>query len=257
MDPISIGALLASLGTSFVGGRMNAENNAKTQEAQWQAQLQQTQQQAEEAAARNAVRDQYETLMQGHAATNQNTLDNELASFTPAAQAAATTNATAARGNMISANIDDGSTAMPQLGPNDSPAVAKAFQDAYASKLGEARSTGAAGATLGGVGDTWGANARTQSDAGRNLGTENSIARTEISNLPSAQDFAGFQTKRIINMPNAPNNTIGNLLQGLGTLGGAVAGSGKLGSFSPSAAVSPWGPTNGNAGYLAGGKWSL
>lgn len=248
MDPISIGLLLASLASSTAGGAMKNSANSQDYIAKLGAETEQAKQATAEAAARNGVLQDFQTGNAGRIASNQTSLGDTIAAFSPEAQNARVAASTAQRQGAISGAIG---TLDPShiAGANTPGLTADGFKTAFADAGARAHASGDARGALGAVGDVNTSNNGAISQGARDINTTNTISRSAAANLPGAQDLAGFQTKKIIPLAAPVNQGVGNLLQGIGNTLGSAAGAGVAKGFSmPKVNIPGFNPIAGVAG---------
>lgn len=238
-DPVSMTLMAAAAGGNTIAGNAEKKANAKFQVANIDADRQQLQQNAEEAAARNAIRDKYDANAQGFANDNQGSIGDVFSQFAQPAQQQASDAAVANRTASIDAALGGPTTTNDLAFRKDTPDIVKA---AYAKKLGDvftdAQARGAAAAKVGSYGDVAGSNDRATAGGVRNVNTTNTLARGNMALLPQEQDLAGFQVRKPIFRPAAPDvpwwtgplkmaSNVAALAAGSG------AGAKTIGSFMP------------------------
>lgn len=178
-----------------------------------------------DAAARNQVLT--DTLGRNQTLANdaRTHFDDRLASSQPTAMAANQGQATDSRlaaltGNMPAINP----TTMP--GAADAPTIVKtAISKALSDAMDKSNAKAGAQAQLGGYGDLFFNQGLADKAASDQIGTDVNFARSNIAMVPALQEMAA-------NGVYQPISPIGGILQGLGSVAGSAAGSGKFGQVS-------------------------
>lgn len=236
-EPISLLLTLASAAASAGGGIMQQQAAQRNQKNQAIAD-------SREAAKRREIMAQTREKLKAHSAENQQNvkrtvdkvdqsgLTQQQAEQTRAQQAAEIQKTTPA-------------TAAPALGGSTPEIVQNEMAARQGRAAADVAQRGQAQAKLAGFGDMLFANDLSAQDTARRVDTVNNFARGDLEILPAEQDLAAYMTRTV---PRAAGSPLGSALQGLGQLGGAVAGSGVL---RPGAAPTGQFITGGMPGTLA------
>jgi hypothetical protein len=211
----SVIPLALSLGTSVIGGQMQASAQKEQQDQQAQQALAQEQ-------ARNSVLQQFLQTQKQYQQNNDAQLNTAITADTKPKLAATQTNAVNSR--IQNADSSVANTITPNVAPS-SPTGSTFNQNDLSARTGTAlNNAGAvtrAGATLGGYTDANAAMVNSAIAAGRNIDTTNSFARGDAALLPAEQQFASEEA--ILQNPIYPVSTTGSAIQGLGNVFSSLA----------------------------------
>ena len=229
-DPISLAVMAASAAASAGGAVMQNQ-------AQNRAQKHAAHADAAEAQKRREVMQATREKLKKHAEENQRTVSQTVQRVDQSGD----TQQMAEQSRIQQAQAIQDATPVAQA-PTLGGAAPSVVQDEYNKRLGTARGEvaqrGAAQAKLAGFGDMLFRNDLAAQDASRRIDTTNNFARGDLEILPYEQDLEAY-----IARPPARGGgngaSLGAVLQGLGQLGGAYAGSGKLGATAATAAAAP------------------
>lgn len=231
-DPLSLALMGGSMGLSAVGGGMKSKGAATDYANDLETETQRMRQDAAEAAERNEVLKAYLARSRGYAGENQSTFGREIQGFSPEAQRTMEDARVASRSGAVAKAIGTGANtpAVPLL-----PGSTSVSSDDLATRMKlayqKAQEAGARHAKVGAIGETWQGNDENVAQAGNQIGTVNQISRGDMALLPQEQELAGFKHRKPITGKPRTNTGLGSLLQGLGSIGGAVAG-GRMGGWS-------------------------
>ena len=223
-EPLSLAFAAASAGASAIG--QSVQNN------EMQAnQIRQMQNQAQIRDAQNRELDESRARQKVFSDRNQQTLQDTLQRFQPDQQQAQQQQAQTDATQQFQKAITPADGAYKPAGGSSAPAIVQntydtVTKDANTRGMGRAASLGA----LDGYKSSLLSNNTYLKNAGNQIDTQNGFSQSEGSLLPSYQDFAQSAVER----PNGgakPLSGVGSTLTGLGNLGAAAAGSGKLGNW--------------------------
>lgn len=208
------------LGTSVIGGELQANSQRQQQEQQLNQNLA-----AEE--AKNQVLQKFLGQQKEYQAQNQNQINTavsndsqpKLAATQAADAAQRVQGADSAVQGVITPNIAPPSSTGSTATQNDLNARA-------AAGLGRAAAVTGADATLGAYGDANAYMRNSALDAGRKIGTTNDFAQGDYGLLPSEQQFADFGAR--VSNPVRPVSPFGADVSALGNIFAALSGAGKF-----------------------------
>jgi len=230
-DPVSLTLLAASTAASAGGSILEGNAQSDFVRQNLDADMTEMRQSVEEARLRNEVADRYRETARKFGEENQTNFNAGLGSFMPDAQAARMDAATADRGGTVASAIGQPPSAEATPFRAGTPDAVKAT---HAQRVGDAfaraQTQGAAGAKVGAYGDTMAENQRTVGGTGQKIETVNTLAKGNAALLPHEQDLVGYQARKPIFRPAAPQvSPWAPVLKGAGRIGGAMAGGGMFG----------------------------
>jgi len=211
----SVIPLALSVGTSVIGGQMQAN-------AQKQQQDQQAQQSLAQEQAKNNVLQQFLQTQKVYQQDNQNQINTAIGSDTQPKVAQTQTNAVNSR--IQNADSSVGDVIKPAVAPTTPTGSTFNQGDLTARQnagIGNAKAVTDAAATLGGYTDENAAMKNTYLDAARNVDTTNEFSRGDYALLGPEQQFAAEEA--VLQNPVYPVSTTGQAIQGLGNVFGALA----------------------------------
>lgn len=269
-DPLTLGlSTAASVGGSLLkkqAANQDYQNNLAVQQ-------QQNANNIKEAAARTAFGNDFlagygakqDALVNQNTANETNRLDTRLGAIAPTVAGYAAPAQEAERAGLAGQRFDAATAAMgpqatsagiPLLGGQGKGATAAEYDKRLAQSNAEATDIAGRRSALGSYGSVWNRNDLREADTKRGTGVAEAIGKsradvinegvktnkTSLKALPDLQELVGYQNRGApINAPRPTSTALADILGGLGSLGGAVAGSGGMPSF-PNFMTSPSGP---------------
>jgi hypothetical protein len=228
-DPVSMALMIGGTGMSMAGSGMDAKSQSKFNVANINADIEQLLQDEQEAKVRNEVLDRYRTTNEGFINENQGTLGDVIAGFQPGAQTQRMDDAVADRSGKITGAVNSAMPSKIAVRAGAPDIVQKTYDQKIGDVFSNAIASGERRAKVGSYGDAFASNERDTGQGQQEIGTVNQISRGFMSNLPAEQDLAGFQVKKPIFRPAAPEKSPwSDVLKFGGTLLGAAGGSGKF-----------------------------
>ena len=220
-DPVSLALMAGGAVAGGAGGIISsnsAYNNAKAQ-----------------AAAENAILQQSLQKQAGYSAQTEGMFNDNLAKYTPDAQAAQLASAQGSRGAANVAAITAPDTSTPANAPTaDTQDLAKRM----GAVLDYAKTNAQNQGNLSGYGDTWLTNNLNNAETNRQMAPVEQESQLEASLLPERQTIAGAGAYTTPSL-------WGPLLQGAGSIAASAGGAGLKGGASTPAPSPGFDPTTG------------